>query len=370
MVNIFGDRTAGGGGGRGKRGPAGPQGKRGKPGESSNYYGQYFRHSKTKWEIDVEPVYWIDGFDIEESPLFKVLNKHDHQYDVTLPSSLSKPTKGTDPVTGRHTLKFNGTQYLTCPMNWNTIAENENDNLQIFVVFKYTDNSQSSSCYDGLFGNDNGGFDRFVSRSANGIMISGGKNSGETKSSPITINSFPSDADPRKNDRFCVLSVHWNNKGSSGCGEDKSNLYCNGKKVGTFTSADISGTTLFTLGAISNDGVAKVKAEIGRFLVCGNRDVPMDDEEIKNVHRYLMNEWQINKKQVQEVPLGHVELKGKKVMLGVVVLTICVVGCRNWYWNSIKKMKRVVLRLQILRKIYKWELVVHIQLGLVVQMLK
>ena len=39
-----------------------------------------------------------------------------------------------------------------------------------------------------------------------------------------------------------------------------------------------------------------MKGEIGRLLVCGNRSVPMNDDEIKNVHAYLMEEWNINKK--------------------------------------------------------------------------
>ena len=83
MVNIFGDQPAGG-----KRGPpgpigeTGPVGKRGKPGENDDFYSQYFQHSKTKWDIDFEPNFWIDGYDIQENPSFKVLNKYDHQYDA------------------------------------------------------------------------------------------------------------------------------------------------------------------------------------------------------------------------------------------------------------------------------------------------
>ena len=38
----------------------------------------------------------------------------------------------------------------------------------------------------------------------------------------------------------------------------------------------------------------------------------MDDEEIKNVHRYLMNEWQINKKSGPRGPIGPCGAKGQK----------------------------------------------------------
>ena len=79
MVNKFGDTTGSGAGG--KRGAPGPAGSVGRPGENSGYFSQYFQHSKTKWDIDFEPNYWIDGYDIQEKPSFKVLNKYDRQYD-------------------------------------------------------------------------------------------------------------------------------------------------------------------------------------------------------------------------------------------------------------------------------------------------
>ena len=96
MVNKFGDDTVGGG--RGKRGPrgavgeVGPAGKRGKVGENAGYYAQYFQYSKTKWDVDFEPNFWIDGYDIEKVP-FKVLNKYSRTYDAIVPSSVKEPTK-------------------------------------------------------------------------------------------------------------------------------------------------------------------------------------------------------------------------------------------------------------------------------------
>ena len=36
--------------------------------------------------------------------------------------------------------------------------------------------------------------------------------------------------------------------------------------------------------------------EIGRLLVCGNRTMPMKENEITLVHKYLMTKWKINEK--------------------------------------------------------------------------
>ena len=167
MVNIFGEATTISGvskgrpGKRGLPGKDGVQGKRGKTGEAANFYAQYFQHSKIKWDVDFEPNFWIDGYDVQIKSPFKVLNKYDHKYDAVVASSSSiSPINGTDLVTGRHTLKFNGTtQHLNCPMDWN--SQGSIDNLQVFIVFRFSDISANSENFqNAIFVNDNGKFDK------------------------------------------------------------------------------------------------------------------------------------------------------------------------------------------------------------------
>ena len=136
-------------------GEAGPPGKKGKDGENSGYYAQYFQHANIKWDVDYEPNFWLEGFDIQQKPTFKLLNKYDSRYDAVNPNPANpNPTKGTDSKSGRHTLSFSGTQYLTCPMDWNTTESL--DNLQVFIVVKFSD-IRGYPIKDGLFGDDNKG---------------------------------------------------------------------------------------------------------------------------------------------------------------------------------------------------------------------
>ena len=284
---------------KGKRGAIGEKGDRGTAGENASYYAQYFQYSKTEWDVDFKPNFWIDGHDIQENTTpFKVLNVHDHKYDAFVPSSSTNPTRGTDPVTGRYTLSLNGSQYLTCPMNWNTVGGSI-DNLQVFIVVKYT-KIYGSNVRECMFGNDNGGWDRVVGLYNNEIIVGG-----TTGTHGYTVFSkFPDDADPRKINKFCVLSIHWNNKGEM-CGADRSCVWCNGKHIGDhFTAADVTGDTSFSLGSSST--TVKINnnpmtGEIGRFLVCGNRTRSMSETEIKRIHKYLMKEWKINEKPVFDI---------------------------------------------------------------------
>ena len=108
-------------------------------------------------------------------------------------------------------------------------------------------------------------------------MVSGASDN----STFITIGDFPADANPVQRTNFCVLSVHWNNKGSYGCGKDNNYVYCNGKNIKPFTAGDVKGDTSFYIGSLACARLYALKGEIGRFLLCDNRDVPMNDDEIK-----------------------------------------------------------------------------------------
>ena len=66
----------------------------------------------------------------------------------------------------------------------------------------------------------------------------------------------------------------------------------------------MTGDTSFYIGTLDCNRKDAMKGEIVRFLVCDNRDVPMNEDEIKNVHAYLMEEWKINEKPGPAGPRG------------------------------------------------------------------
>ena len=297
-LDFFGG--SGGDGEFGREGPPGPPGKRGKQGDSNSFDVQFFQN--LSWDIDFEPNYWIEGYDIETTPIFKLKNRYENGYDAVLPDTKTPlPTKGTEKATNRHTLKFDGTQLLTCPMDWN--GTDKMDNLQVFIVVRYSDLCQSHKEWKAqLFGNDNGGSERFVCLKNEWLtdtlaLIVAGVENNEGKTTHKDFNHQPANANPLQTRDFFVLSVHWNRAGKSACGKNKSSVYINGNRLFRFTAAKVSAKPgQFTIGGISQnaDIGARLKGEIGRFLVCGPREHPMSEEAIIKVHKYLMGQWKIS----------------------------------------------------------------------------
>ena len=120
-------------------------------------------------------------------------------------------------------------------MNWNTTKGDDIDNLQVFVVFKYTTfkTSPQTNINDGVFGNAKDSYDRFVGAYKNDLIVGGVRktqSSDDGKSEPdyLAISHFPDDATPMTLGKFSVLSIDWNNKGLSGCGTNASSVRCNG----------------------------------------------------------------------------------------------------------------------------------------------
>ena len=105
---------------------------------------------------------------------FKVLNKYNSEYHAVSPLEVSRypPTQGKDRNSERKTLKFNGGQYLSCPMDWSS-NDGYADNLQVFIVFKYNKNPRVIHYKYGIVGNDNGGNKRFVAINDDKLEVGG-----------------------------------------------------------------------------------------------------------------------------------------------------------------------------------------------------
>ncbi len=66
------------------------------------------------------------------------------------------------------------------------------------------------------------------------------------------------------------------------------------EKFESFYGWRCGGDPIFAIGAINQQNAESMQGEVGRMLVCGSRDTPMGNEEIKFIHPSLIDKWNIN----------------------------------------------------------------------------
>ena len=135
-------------------------------------------------------------------------------------------------------MNYRAKQCLTVDYNLNG-----KNNLNVFIVFRILDSS--GVILNGIFGNDNGGNDRYIAVKHNAtpkvLRI-------ECGAGILPISSFPSKASPVTLN-FSVLSVHYNS-----VQVNDSLVYCNGKYISNFMGeSNTGGEDTFSIGSISSD---------------------------------------------------------------------------------------------------------------------
>ena len=163
-------------------------------------------------------------------------------------------------------------------VNYNLNGKN---NMNVFIVFRILDSPGAT--LNGIFGNDNGGNDRYIAVRHNVTpkQLRIGYGNGR-----LDLFSFPSKANPLTLN-FSVLSVHYNTPD-----ENNSLVYCNGKYVINFTGETSTGENTFSIGSISSDPTNNTSLKhIAYFSLYHGRFSTID---IKRQHKYLCERYRID----------------------------------------------------------------------------
>ena len=163
-------------------------------------------------------------------------------------------------------------------VNYNLNGKN---NLNVFIVFRILDSPGVK--LNGIFGNDNGGNDRYIAvwhnETPKKLRIGYGNG-------VLDISSFPSKASPVTLN-FSVLSIHYNTPN-----ENDSLVYCNGKYVINFTGETSTGENTFSIGSISSNPTHYTSLKhIAYFSLYHGRFSTID---IKRQHKYLCERYKID----------------------------------------------------------------------------
>ena len=189
----------------------------------------------------------------------------------------------------RYYLKFNGNKRMLSNINLNP-ASGQADIVNVFIVYRLNSYTRSYFIRNGLFGHDNGGFDKFVAFSPNGeLVISGTPNqhivigqkafNGKNAKAP-----YQSKANAGELNKWICLSIHWDVPG----GNNASETWCNGKKLANFTARTSAGSKTMTFGDLNPSGIAGLKGDIAFYCLYKGKN--LTESNIKLHHRVLC-EW-------------------------------------------------------------------------------
>ena len=204
-------------------------------------------------------------------------------------------------INNRYHIEFNSvnSERMISQIDLNP-GTNQQDIVNIFIVYKLK--SRSSVNYwvnNGLFGHDNGGFDKFVCFGKNGtngeesLMIAGINGADAVIIGPHRISGYNPISDYKINanagelNKWICLSIHWDVPG----GSNKSSVWCNNQQLALFTAGTSPGSTQMTFGDIDPGGIAPLDGSIAFFgLYKGS---VLSDEIIKLHHKVLCNRYSI-----------------------------------------------------------------------------
>nr|XP_002126333.1 uncharacterized protein LOC100183810 [Ciona intestinalis] len=200
-------------------------------------------------------------------------------------SEANQPYVSSKRQNGRRYLFFDGNDRMVANYNLNS-ESGVNDRLTVTIVYRINDNNANNGWVrNGLFGHDNGDFDKFITFLPDGsLVISRTKNSEKY----ISIKNYPSGVNPAANVVWNVLTVHWDADG----GENASGAWCNGKLLRRFTASPTpNGSNKFVIGDLNPDGAAPFIGAIGEFVMFKQKSIT--DGSVNQQHQYFKKKWSI-----------------------------------------------------------------------------
>ena len=243
---------------------------------SETLFWEYYQQGDAFYKIDTANSHEVT-FDSVRS-VSKLFDQSLSQDDAEQTTYSAQPTLCTkaNRVNKRYYLEFDGTKRMLSDINLN-VQNNDEDIVNVFVVYKINSYSTSYWTSNGLFGHDAMGFHKFISFSHYGDLIISstvndmtviGKN---TTNGRTPIADYQTKADAGESNKWICLSCHWN------IPTETSYVYCNGKKIAEFKSLSRIGSTKMTFGDINPSGKAGLNGSISNFILYKNRRLTKRD---------------------------------------------------------------------------------------------
>ena len=208
---------------------------------------------------------------------------------------VNRPKLSTSKNARRYFITFDGNKRMIANVNLNTVA-GKRDTFHAFILFRLSTFAGTNRILrNGLFGNDNGGWDRMVIYSAhagNNLIIGGAvKDKSEAyggNNVQVKAADWKSKANATALGIWICLSVHWDVPGGSGA----SSVWVNGKKVKSFQARAASGQPSMTLGDVYSNETAGLNGDIQFFVLY--KEQYMSETIIKAHHKMICERYGVD----------------------------------------------------------------------------
>ena len=245
-------------------------------------------------------------FDSSTRKISKLKDNTLYELDANQSATGNQPKLCTkaNKINNRYHIEFTSTssERMISQIDLNP-GNNQQDIVNIFIVYKL--NSRTTVNYwvnNGLFGHDNGGFDKFVCFGKHGTTGSETLMIAEVNGDVILfgphgisgynpISDYKTNANAEELNKWICLSIHWDVPGSSSGGSNKSSAWCNNQKLGSFTAKTSVGSTQMTFGDIDPGGIAPLDGSIAFFGLY--KGFVLSDDLIELHHKVLCNRYSI-----------------------------------------------------------------------------
>ena len=205
-----------------------------------------------------------------------------------------RPILSTTKNAKRFYFTFDGNKRMTSLIDLN--PGGGNDIVHVFILFRLATHAGSDPNFrNGLFGHDNGGWDKFACfvANTNNLVIAGANKDGSEAYNGFNVqvtaaNGWQSKANASELNKWCCLSIHWDVP----AGAKKSSCWVNGKKVKTFTARTSPGSTQMTFGDINPTGGVGLNGDIQLFLLY--KGWGMSDLIVKAHHKMICERYGVD----------------------------------------------------------------------------
>ena len=221
----------------------------------------------------------------------KIYDKTLSSLDVAQTIVSRRPKLSTSKNARRYFITFDGNKRMIANVHLNTVA-GKRDTIHAFILFRLnTFAGTNRNLRNGLFGNDNGGWDRMViySAQANNLVIGGAvKDKSEAYNGnnvQVKAADWKSKANATTLGIWICLSVHWDVPGAS-------SVWVNGKKVKSFQARAVSGERGMSLGDVHSNGTAGLNGDIQFFVLY--KAQYMSDLIIKAHHKMICERYGVD----------------------------------------------------------------------------